>query len=306
MQKLRASTWQKIRRQKFKSMGVCTYCGKNPPAQYKTRCAACIKKLWKPHTREHDKSAYSEYTHRLKLAAYNAYGGAICNCCGDTEYRFLTIDHINNDGAQHRKSIDPKSNKGSSAIYKWLKKNGYPPGFQVLCMSCNFGKYTNKGACPHQDGNNMKPLTIKSIYLCGPIDIGDDIKWKDLLADKIRIAGLDISLFDPAAAFSVVGEMTERMSMYIEGINDCAMNKADLVIASLPAGVQTVGTIVEIDRCASTNKELWLLSNIKVNKSAYLLNRIMNNNIIPLADTTAASIDEALNNIVAKLITRNK
>jgi hypothetical protein len=71
------------------------------------------------------------------------YGGK-CACCGETERLFLSIDHINNDGAKHRREVP------ASSLYRWLKKNGYPEGFQVLCMNCNCGKARNGGVCPHQ------------------------------------------------------------------------------------------------------------------------------------------------------------
>ena len=81
---------------------------------------------------------------KLKAAAYAAYGGFRCACCGETEEAFLSLDHINNDGANHRRNVDRRK------IYKWLAQEGYPPGFQVLCMNCNFGKARNGGICPHQ------------------------------------------------------------------------------------------------------------------------------------------------------------
>lgn len=84
-----------------------------------------------------------DYLQRQKNRVFEAYGGWICNCCGETTTEFLTIDHINNDGAQHRRQLNGKS------MYTWLEKNDYPPGFQVLCMNCNWGKRTH-GICPHQ------------------------------------------------------------------------------------------------------------------------------------------------------------
>jgi hypothetical protein len=33
-------------------------------------------------------------------AVYAAYGGYKCNCCGESEPMFLSIDHIDNDGAE--------------------------------------------------------------------------------------------------------------------------------------------------------------------------------------------------------------
>jgi hypothetical protein len=70
-------------------------------------------------------------------------------CCGETEPLFLTLDHINGGGNKHRREIK-ESGKGSGSFYEWLKRNGYPPGFQVLCQNCNVGKWRNGGVCPHQ------------------------------------------------------------------------------------------------------------------------------------------------------------
>lgn len=78
---------------------------------------------------------------RSRLAALDAYGGE-CSCCSENRYEFLTIDHVNNDGASHRKEF-------GEAIGSWLKKNGYPAGFQVLCMNCNWAK-GRYGECPHE------------------------------------------------------------------------------------------------------------------------------------------------------------
>src|ERR1039457_2632877 len=80
---------------------------------------------------------------RVRLAVFAAYGGK-CACCGESTYEFLTIDHINGGGREHRASI---GGSGSS-IYSWLRRNHFPDGFRVLCMNCNFadGKF---GGCPH-------------------------------------------------------------------------------------------------------------------------------------------------------------
>lgn len=79
----------------------------------------------------------------LKLAALNAYGGPVCACCGETLIQGLSIDHIAGDGAKHRREMSSKM------LYGWLKANGYPPGYQVLCMTCNFAKGDGP-ICPHQ------------------------------------------------------------------------------------------------------------------------------------------------------------
>lgn len=87
-----------------------------------------------------------EWIARVRDEVYNAYGGAVCVCCGETERRFLTMDHINNDGHIHRK----KEKWAASALYTYLRSHGFPPGYQVLCFNCNLGKARNKGVCPHK------------------------------------------------------------------------------------------------------------------------------------------------------------
>jgi predicted DNA-binding transcriptional regulator AlpA len=90
---------------------------------------------------------YKNKSYQSKLETITHYGGK-CTCCGETKLHFLTIDHKNNDGADHRRKLgDPHF--GGIKIYRWLKKNSYPKEFQILCFNCNLGKYYNNGICPH-------------------------------------------------------------------------------------------------------------------------------------------------------------
>ena len=85
---------------------------------------------------------------RCRDEVYAAYGGYRCSCCNENERLFLSIDHVNNDGAEERKS--GKYSGSGSAFYNWLRKNNFPSGYQVLCMNCQIGKHRNGGVCPHQ------------------------------------------------------------------------------------------------------------------------------------------------------------
>jgi len=78
---------------------------------------------------------------RTKFEVYSHYSGGtpLCAHCSITDIDILSIDHINNDGAKHRKLIGQVRTAGAS-IYYWLKRNGYPKGFQVLCYNCNMKK----------------------------------------------------------------------------------------------------------------------------------------------------------------------
>lgn len=84
-----------------------------------------------------------------KDAVFTAYGGYKCACCGETEAMFLSIDHVHNDGNVERKAGLYSGN--GTGFYQWLRKNGFPKGYQVLCMNCQVGKHKNGGVCPHQD-----------------------------------------------------------------------------------------------------------------------------------------------------------
>lgn len=82
--------------------------------------------------------------HRTKVRALAGYGG-VCVCCGETDMRFLTLDHINGGGLKHRKEVGHK-------MHRWVVRKGFPLDFQVLCYNCNCGRAINGGVCPHQDG----------------------------------------------------------------------------------------------------------------------------------------------------------
>jgi hypothetical protein len=146
-------------RTKWKTEGRCENCGNS--AIVTTFCARCLA------TRDRAANAYN---HRLRTAAYAAYGGPICACCGETEPKFLSIDHVNDDGADHRREIESKRT-GSTKIYVWLKQNGYPPGFRVLCMNCNMGRWRNGGVCPHE--GRIGSVESRRRYGESPANAGD-------------------------------------------------------------------------------------------------------------------------------------
>ena len=106
---------------------------------------AANRRRWKNKNPDLVKASKARGRTKLKRNIFEYYGGTppICACCGEDLFEFLTIDHINGDGAAHRREL------GTDAIYAWLKREGYPEGFRVLCINCNFamGLY---GYCPHQ------------------------------------------------------------------------------------------------------------------------------------------------------------
>lgn len=91
-----------------------------------------------------------EYALQAKYAAFDHYGW-FCQCCGEEDIRFFCLDHINNDGAFHRK-------QNKSNLYTWARVNNYPPTLQTYCHNCNFAKHVY-GVCPHGE----RKLTKKDV-----------------------------------------------------------------------------------------------------------------------------------------------
>ncbi len=87
---------------------------------------------------------------RDKVRAFEAYGGIRCACCGETDFMFLSLDHISGDGNKQRAIIHGSRYQAGHHTFRWLRLNGYPAGYQVLCMNCNAGRYRNGGVCPHK------------------------------------------------------------------------------------------------------------------------------------------------------------
>ncbi len=87
-----------------------------------------------------------EYAARERVLVLEHYGGR-CACCGETEIKFLAIDHIDNNGSKHRRSI---GRSGGTSFYHWIIKHNFPEGLQVLCHNCNMTKGFY-GTCPRQE-----------------------------------------------------------------------------------------------------------------------------------------------------------
>lgn len=104
-------------------------------------------------TLEEKRAAHAEYSRnsnrRLRLEALAAYGGK-CACCGEDEEAFLVLDHVEDNGAEHRRSLGYDAKRSGAGIhtYRALRKAGWPEGMQVLCANCNTAKV--RGTCPHQ------------------------------------------------------------------------------------------------------------------------------------------------------------
>lgn len=84
---------------------------------------------------------------KMKVYAHYSDNKFECKCCGEKEMVFLSIDHIDGGGTKHRK--EQKISGGGYTLCRWIIRNGYPSGFQILCHNCNQAKHI-LGVCPHK------------------------------------------------------------------------------------------------------------------------------------------------------------
>jgi len=81
----------------------------------------------------------------LKIKLLEIYG-KICKCCGESNTKFLTLQHTLNNGGKIRKGGQYKA---------WeLAIKTFDPTLEILCFNCNICTYNN-GICPHKE---EKPL----------------------------------------------------------------------------------------------------------------------------------------------------
>lgn len=156
---------QTVRRQKQKDNGICTKC-QSPAVQGQTKCINCLSKtvVYRkaqavqrlaqglcaecgrlPHLDGRNYcsqcQAYANSHYGFKRGAVLDAYGRMCACCGETTIQFLTIDHVNNDGAEERRKHGPDTARRVIEL-------GFPDTFQILCFNCNCAKGIH-GSCPH-------------------------------------------------------------------------------------------------------------------------------------------------------------
>lgn len=100
-------------------------------------CIDCYKKA-RSRAREGIITNRRDWEKRLRKEAIKNYGGK-CRCCGEKQLEFLSVVPI--PGKAER----PK--RGTSLPF-WLRKNGWPKGFRVLCHNCRTA-YERFDYCPH-------------------------------------------------------------------------------------------------------------------------------------------------------------
>ncbi|MDE1828632.1 MAG: hypothetical protein KGH65_05730 [Candidatus Micrarchaeota archaeon] len=89
---------------------------------------------------------YHENNRRIVISHYS--GGTMkCSCCGESIYKFLTVNHDKNDGYKHKRG---KRRYTGHDLIEWLIRHNFPDGFSIQCFNCNCGRAINGGICPHK------------------------------------------------------------------------------------------------------------------------------------------------------------
>lgn len=137
---------------------ICTKCNKEFPISNFTthnskknsypscnKCVSVWTRQWYSKNKTRRRQWINNRRKLLRIEMINAYGGK-CNCCGETEIKFLAIDHINGEGRKDRERFS-----GYEVFMLHLKQSGYPKDkYQVLCHNCNAAKGFY-GQCPHKE-----------------------------------------------------------------------------------------------------------------------------------------------------------
>jgi hypothetical protein len=94
-----------------------------------------------------------QYKEKYKTIVFNAYGNA-CSCCGETIREFLTIEHKNGRGGEHRRK------RNFLGVLIDIIRAGFPPEYCLLCMNCNWVERKGK-VCPHK---------LAKLQIVGPVE----------------------------------------------------------------------------------------------------------------------------------------
>ena len=132
-------------------VGVCSKDNCNEPVTNAQKKRGHDNGLCRKHSsREQSRKNAIKYRQRDKNKLHKLLGGA-CVCCGEKDSMYLEIDHVHNDGGDHRRQINKKyvpddircTSTHPRHYLNYLKEN--PNGLQLLCSNCNRAKSKNGG-----------------------------------------------------------------------------------------------------------------------------------------------------------------
>lgn len=128
-------------KEKAIASSLCRHCCTNPKLENCSLCEQCRQKHQVKESRRYAK---------MRADCVTAYGGE-CVCCGEDNPKYLQLDHVDNDGAEHRRQLAKNKNgRGGGSLYAWAVRNKFPKRLQLLCCNCHQAK-TLFGGCTPED-----------------------------------------------------------------------------------------------------------------------------------------------------------
>lgn len=107
------------------------------PNKDKEERAAYMREYYARNKQKLD--AYSNNWRATKRLEFIMQAGGKCVCCGEADPIVLDFDHINDDGASHRRHT-----KRTNVVNIFAKEGIDVTKFQLLCKNCNWRKEYNR------------------------------------------------------------------------------------------------------------------------------------------------------------------
>jgi hypothetical protein len=142
-----------------------------------TLCRSCGKKISsKPsesctehkHTECYEKNANAtvvrrEQAHAEALVKYSGFDPPRCVLCMYDNIVALQFDHVEGDGAIFRREHKHQTGK---SLALWLRKQGWPTGYRVLCANC---QCIERGRIGNHGGHTHGPRKTLTSYAIDPL-----------------------------------------------------------------------------------------------------------------------------------------
>jgi len=117
----------------------CKECQREVDRKYRTRRNAYAKIYYHEHKGDFlRRQTVSRQRMKKEILEHYSNGVARCAHCRGEDLVVLCLDHVNDDGAYHRRTLGIH---GGYETYRRLKRDGFPEGYQVLCYNCNMRKH---------------------------------------------------------------------------------------------------------------------------------------------------------------------
>ena len=107
------------------------------------KCRGIQSKIWVNNNVQRYALMTKKHRNKLKnevLSKYSSNDKPECRKCGYSDIRALSLDHINGQGFKDR-----EIGLFSHGLYRKLKKEHFPEGYQTLCMNCQMIKKIENG-----------------------------------------------------------------------------------------------------------------------------------------------------------------